>query len=190
MCVSYALVGQLWQPADEWEWDAAYQGEDEGLFATLDGLGNVTIQRQLLVAGGISFSLYLMNVLIILFVCWMVFKIKRVEFRDNDLMRDTKGRDQTFKPLPAVTVGKTELTSPYKAAEEALNTEDSAEVEKIGRTLKREETVADFTDLLFGSDDGSSFETDLLRPMLRREELDGKEEEEEKRDSSSDCVIS
>jgi len=101
MCVSYAVVGVLWQPADEWEWDAAYQDENEGLFATADGLGNAAIQQQLLVAGGISFALYLMNVLIILFVCYVVFKIKRVEFRDNDLMRDTKGRDQTFKPLPA-----------------------------------------------------------------------------------------
>jgi len=48
-----------------------------------------------------------------------------------------------------VTVGRTELTSVEKAAEEALNTEESAEVEKVGRTLKREETVADFGPLLF-----------------------------------------
>ena len=103
MCVSFAVLGPLWEDESSWQWD---EGR-EGLFATSDfaGLGDLPMQKQLLVAGAISFALYLMNVIIILVVCFVVFVIKDVEFRSTiDLARDhTKSsRDQNYKRLPGV----------------------------------------------------------------------------------------
>ncbi len=139
MCVSFALLGPLWEDDTEWMWDEAHQ--EAGLFATsgLEGLGGLPMRDQLLVAGVISFALYLMNVLIILSVCWALFRLKGVEFRNTfDLEtrdgmcnvfktchnakeeRTARPRDQYYKALPGVSQG-----------------------DGVG-ALKREKTIADY----------------------------------------------
>ena len=94
------------------------------------------MREQLLAAGAISFALYLMNVVIILCVCWMVFVIKAVEFRNTtiELARDdaTSSRDHKYEALPDVIAEQTRA-------------------QDVG-TLKREGTVADLG-LLYGEDD-------------------------------------
>lgn len=159
MCVSFAVLGPLWEDEDRWKWE---EGR-EGLFATSDSLGDLPMQKQLLVAGVISFALYLMNVVIILAVCWTVFVIKAVEFRTTiDLARDhTKtSRDQNYKRLPGVVTGTTKLLDPFRAAHEILKHQQ--EVAMMGDLqvnqgagvggLKHEMTVPDFG-LLYGDDD-------------------------------------
>ena len=127
------MTRQLWEPEDEWQWEASHQQEGEGLFATADpkGIGGLPMREQLLVAGAISFALYLMNVLIILFVCWMVFKLKAVEFRNTigvDLTRDDSkfSRDQTYRAMADVVHDKAsmQLQSPLHAARATFKREE------------------------------------------------------------------
>jgi hypothetical protein len=138
MCVSYALLGPLWADEDSWQWNEDHQQASDGLFATSDfeGLGGLPMREQLLAAGAISFALYLMNVVIILCVCWMVFVIKDVEFvlPTIELARDdaTSSRDNEYEALPDVIAGQTRAQG-------------------VGM-LKREGTVADLG-LLYGEDD-------------------------------------
>ena len=156
MCVSFAVLGPLWEDESSWQWD---EGR-EGLFATSDfaGLGDLPMQKQLLVAGAISFALYLMNVIIILVVCFVVFVIKDVEFRSTiDLARDhTKSsRDQNYKRLPGVHVATDtkEVLSPFRAAHEFLRRQEEAAIAGEGG-LKREMTIPDFgLHAVFGDDD-------------------------------------
>jgi hypothetical protein len=63
------------------------------------------LQWKFLVLAVISFSLYLMNIIVILSVSWLVFVVKRVEFRDPDVLRkeSQNARDNHFQPLPKVT---------------------------------------------------------------------------------------
>ena len=57
----------------------AVQGTEPFETSQLDSLTHIhTLQGKLLMLALISFSLYLMNVLVILVVCWGVFKIKKV----------------------------------------------------------------------------------------------------------------
>eukprot|EP01046_Picozoa_sp_COSAG06_P018385 COSAG06_NODE_1279_length_10030_cov_65.663679_3_plen_178_part_00 len=105
------------------------------------------MREQLLVAGAISFALYLMNVLIILFVCWMVFMLKAVEFRN--LMRDDseKSRDQTYRAMADVAAGGGGSQQGQSQGGQGQQGGGG------GRgALTREMTVGDFSEYLYGEE--------------------------------------
>ena len=78
MCVAYGLLGPAWEPVAEWQWDAEpfpsteAASSDAGgeLLSEVAGITGLGYRQKLLVLGAISFALYLMNITVILFVCW------------------------------------------------------------------------------------------------------------------------
>lgn len=139
ICIAYALLGPIWHPVSEWEntWDTAPEAlewaAEEPAWSTqpyhhpeMDGIDSFSLQGKLLMVALISTCLYLMNITVILVVCWGVFKVKGVEFRDPDLLRSkpdtgcsdkeiadsggkrtsthSDGRDTQYRPLPDVTL--------------------------------------------------------------------------------------
>jgi hypothetical protein len=162
------LTRQLWEPEDEWQWEASHQQEGEGLFATADpnGLGGLPMREQLLVAGAISFALYLMNVLIILFVCRMVFVLKAVEF--SNLMRDDseKSRDQTYRAMA-------DVVQPQQG-----QSQGGRQQQQLGRgggrgALTRENTVADFSQIFREEADGDETAVDIDSPPMGETAAEG-----------------
>ena len=135
------------------------------------------MREQLLAAGAISFALYLMNVVIILCVCWMVFVIKAVEFRNTtiELVGDDakSARDHKYEALPDVIDGQTRAQG-------------------VG-TLKREGTIADLQ-LLYGEDDDVTTvpETPESTPNheAEHEDLASVPTQSPQEDQKDQCVIS
>ena len=78
MCVAYGLLGPAWEPVAEWQWDAEPfpstepASSDAGgeLLSEVAGITGLGYRQKLLVLGAISFALYLMNITVILLVCW------------------------------------------------------------------------------------------------------------------------
>jgi hypothetical protein len=113
MCVSFALLGPIiGGAADDWHdvWgpDEETKAWREQPFDStmINSLRSIdSLQWKFLVLAVISFSLYLMNIIVILSVSWLVFVVKRVEFRDPDVLRkeSQNARDNHFQPLPKVT---------------------------------------------------------------------------------------